>query len=111
MANTKAIIAAIDNVGIVDVHTTTEQHAGTRINGYFRPTGRNEITTVSAVASGRFGEVEFSVTKTETIKYQHDAEGDITSEVSVGTDYVVKSDEKLGLGQAQALMTQAGFKF
>lgn len=111
MENTKAIIAAIDKVEIVDVHSTTKQHTGTRINGYFRATGRDEVTTVFAKATGRFGVVDFSVTKTETVNYRHDAAGDIVSEVSAGTSYNVDAAGVLGLDRAQALLTQAGFKF
>ena len=111
MASTKAIIAAIDKVEVTNVHSTTEQHAGTKINGWFRPTGRNEIETVFAKASGRFGQIEFSVTKAETVKYRHDAAGDIVSEASIGTCYIAYSAGVLDLDQAQALLTQAGFKF
>lgn len=111
ITNIKVILAAIDKVEIIDVVDDTRQHAGTRINGWFRATGRDETTTVFAKASGRFGQIEFSVTKTETVKYRHDDDENVVSETSIGTGYIVYSAGVLGLDQAQALLTQAGFKF
>lgn len=111
ITNTKVIIAAIDNVEILNVYTTTEQTSGTKINDFFRPTGRNEITTVVAEAGGRFGKIEFSVTKTVFVKYRHDTKGNVTAEFETGDSYGVDAGGKLCLAQALALVKQSGFKF
>lgn len=111
MANVKATIAAIDKVEIVNVHSTVEQTAGTKINGWFRPTGRNEIETVFVEASGRLGKIEFSVTKTTFIKYEHDVKGDIVKEFTTGGSHAVSGNNDLDLGNALRLVEMSGFKF
>lgn len=111
MANVKATIAAIDKVEIVNVYSTTEQTAGTKINGWFRPTGRNEVETVFVEASGRLGKIEFSLTKTVFVKYKHDAEGNVTGEFKTGGSHAVGGNNDLDLGNALRLVEMSGFKF
>lgn len=111
MANVKATIAAIDKVEIINVYSTTEETAGTKINGWFRPTGRNEIETVFVEASGRLGKIEFSVTKTVFIKYKHDAKGNAIGEFKTGGSHSVGGNNVLDLGNALRLVEMSGYKF
>ena len=110
MANTKAIIAAIDKVEVTNVHSTTEQHAGIKINEYFRPSGRNEVETVFVEASGRLGKIEFSVTKTEFVEYKHNAEGDVVGEFKTGSSHSVGGNKDVCLANALRLVEMSGYK-
>lgn len=111
MSNIKAIIAAIDTVNVINVHSAMEQHAGVKINDYFRSSGRNEIEAVFVEASGRLGKIEFSITKTEFIKYRHDAEGNVTGEFKAGGSHSVDGGEGICLANALRLVEMSGYKF
>lgn len=111
ITNIKVILAAIDKVEVLDVRSSTEQHAGTKINGWFRSTGRNEVETVFVEASGRLGKIEFNLTKTVFVRYEHDAEGDIVKEFKTGSSHSVGGNYDLDLRNALRLVEMSGFKF
>ena len=110
MANVKAIIAAIDTVNIVNTLSNTEQQAGTKINDHWRSSGRNEVETVFVEASGRLGKIEFSVTNTVFVKYEHDANGDIVKEFTTGGSHSVGGNSGICLANALRLVEMSGYK-
>jgi hypothetical protein len=106
MASQKAILAAIGHLQLQGWNTTTNPTAGTRVNGYFRPTGATKVESFFFRGTGRLGAVEFSLEKSEREEYTLDALGNIKNVTQRPPTF---TSFGLSLSEASSLLKTFGF--
>lgn len=111
MASIKSILAAVDRTEVVHHHTTVKHHHGTKIAGWFRPTGYDRVETTDLVLKGRLGRIEATVTVTTPHSHSHDAEGNVVA-TAVGepTWELQCSHEELTVEELRRTVSSLGYQ-